>query len=165
MKYASVDQWIHVVTKYNPAYTGGLQLGNWVKDTLFYFLTTSPFPFVPIKEVMNNIIVGVTQAVTVEDIVSLASSVKNRQLPFRRFSHLIRLVLIKSVSAFNHTFSEFYRKNPITVPSMVALLTLKSRDRRSRGSSLVLDRGESFESENKNLFDEKDVKWNSRISP
>ena len=129
LQYSSVDQWNHVATKDNPADadTRGmsaeiLQLSSWVKGP--NFLTNSHFPFVPNKDVINNIKLGVNQAVIIEDTVSLATSVK--KLPFRRYSHLIPLVLIKSTCALPHIFSGFCRYMPVTVTSMVALLTLLS---------------------------------------
>ena len=81
LEYTSVDQWNHVATKDKPAgaSTRGmsaeiLQLSSWVKGP--HFLTNSRFPFVPNKDVINNIKLSVGQAVTLEDILSLATSVK-----------------------------------------------------------------------------------------
>ena len=131
LEYTSVDQWKHVATKDNPADAGtrGMsaevsQLSSWVNGP--HFLTNSSFPFVPNKDVINNIKLGVNQAVIIEGTVSLATSVKNRELPFRRYSHLISLVLIKSTCAMPHTFTGFCRNMPATVTPMVALLTLLS---------------------------------------
>ena len=131
LEYTSVDQWNHVATKDNPADAGTrrmsaevLQLSSWVNGP--HFLTNSSFPLVPNKEVIINIKLGVNQAVIIEDTVSLATSVKNRQLRFRRYSHLISLVLIKSTCALPYTFSGFCRNMPATVTPMVSLLTLLS---------------------------------------
>ena len=81
LEYISLDQWNHVATKNNPAHAGTrgmsaeiLQLSSWVKGP--HFLTNSSFPFVPNKDVINNIKLGVNQAVTIEDTVYLATSVK-----------------------------------------------------------------------------------------
>ena len=84
LEYTSVDQWIHVANKDNPADTSGmcaevLQLSSWVKGP--HFLTNSRFPFAPNKDVINNIELGVNQAVTIEDTVSLARSVKKQTTP------------------------------------------------------------------------------------
>ena len=83
LEYTSVDQWNHVATKDNPADAGMrgmsteiLQLSSWVKGP--HFLTSSRFPFVPNKDVIKNIKLGFNQAVTIEDTVSLTTSVKNR---------------------------------------------------------------------------------------
>ena len=83
LEYTSVDQWNHVATKANPADAGTrgmsaeiLQLSSWVKGP--HFLTNSRFPFVPNKYVIIKIKLGVNQAVTMEDFVSLATSAKNR---------------------------------------------------------------------------------------
>ena len=81
LEYTSVDQWNHVATKDNPADAGTremsaeiLQLSSWVKGPRF--LTNSRFPFVPNKNVIKIIKLGVNQAVTIEDTVSLTTSVK-----------------------------------------------------------------------------------------
>ena len=81
LEYTGVDQWNHVATKDNPADAGTLgmsaeilQLSSWIKGP--HFLTNSRFPFVPNKDVIKNIKIGVNQAVTIEDTVSLATSVK-----------------------------------------------------------------------------------------
>ena len=82
LEYTSVDQWNHVATKDNPADAGTrgmsaevLQLSSWVNGP--HFLSNSSFLFVPNKDVINNIKLGVNQAVIIEDTVSLA-----RQPPF-----------------------------------------------------------------------------------
>ena len=81
LEYTSVDQWNHVATKDNPADAGTrgmsaevLQLSSWVNGP--HFLSNSSFPFAPNKDVINNIKLGVNQAVIIEDTVSLATSVK-----------------------------------------------------------------------------------------
>ena len=81
LEYTSVDQWNQVATKDNPADAGTrgmsaeiLQLSSWVKGP--HFLTNSRFPFVPNKDVIENIKLGVNQAVTTEDTVSLTTSVE-----------------------------------------------------------------------------------------
>ena len=85
-EYTSVDQGNHVATKDNPADVGTrgmsaeiLQLSSWVKGQ--HFLTKSRFPFVPNKDVIYNIKLSVNQAVTIEDTVFLATSVKNQTFP------------------------------------------------------------------------------------
>ena len=85
LEYTSVDQWKHVATKDNPADAGTrgmsaeiLQLSSWVKGPRF--LTNSRFPFVPNKNFIKTIKLGVNQAVIIEDTVSLATSVKNRSV-------------------------------------------------------------------------------------
>ena len=97
LEYTSVDQWNHVANKDNPADAGTrgmsaevLQLSSWVNGP--HFLTNSSFPFVPNKDVINNIELGVNQAVIIEDNVSLATSVKKQitpvpsLFPFDKFS-------------------------------------------------------------------------------
>ena len=81
LEYTSVDQWNHVATKDNPADAGTrgmsaevLQPSSWVNGP--HFLSNSSFPFLPNKDVINNIKLGVNHAVIIEDTVSLATSVK-----------------------------------------------------------------------------------------
>ena len=83
LEYTSADQWNHVATKDNPADASThemsaeiLQICSWVKGP--HFLTNSRFPFVLNKDVINNIKLGVNQALTIEDAVSLAISVKKQ---------------------------------------------------------------------------------------
>ena len=87
LEYTRVDQWNQVATKDNPADAGtrgmsaeALQLSSCVKGP--HFLTNSRFPFVPNADVIKNIDLGVNQAVTIEDNVSLATSVKKQTTPF-----------------------------------------------------------------------------------
>ena len=84
--YTSVDHWNHVATKDNPADAGTrgisaevLQLSSSVKGP--FFLTNSRFPFVPSKDFINNIKLGVNQAITIEDTVPLILSVKQQTTP------------------------------------------------------------------------------------
>ena len=129
LEYTS--QWNHVAIEDNPADSGtggmsaeALQLSSWVKVP--HFLNYSRFPFVPNKDVINNIKLGVNQAVTTEDTVSSSTSVKKKTTPFVRYSHLINLVLIKSTCVLLHTLFYFYANMPATVISTVASLTLLS---------------------------------------
>ena len=129
--YTSVDQWNHVATKDNPADAGTrgmsaevLQLSSWVKGP--HFLTNSRFPFALNYDVINNIKLGVNQAVTIEENVSLTTSVKKQMNPVpSTFFPLISLV-IKSSCALPHSFFGFCRNMPATVTSMLAFLTLLS---------------------------------------
>ena len=129
LEKASVDQWNHVATKDNAADAGtrgmsadNLQLSSWVKSS--HFSATSRLPFVPNQGVINNIKLGVNQAVTIEDTVSLASTVKKQTIPvpslfpFDKFSSYQKYL--------PHTFSGFCRNMPATETSMVALLILLS---------------------------------------
>ena len=86
LEYTSVDQWIHVATKDNraDACTRGmpaeaLHLSSWIKGP--HYLTNSRFLFVPNKDVLNYINLGVIQAVPIEDTVSLATSVIKQTTP------------------------------------------------------------------------------------
>ena len=96
MEYTTVDQWNHVATQDNPADAGTrgmsaevLQLSSCAKGP--HFLTNSRFPFVPNKDVINNIKLGVNQAVTIEDTVSLTTSVKKQMTPVPSISPFDKL--------------------------------------------------------------------------
>ena len=169
LEYTSVDQWNHFATKDNPADAGTrgmsaevLQLSSWVNGP--HILSNSSFPFVPNKDVINNIKLGVNQAVIIEDTVSLATSVKKQTtpvpslFPFDKFSsyqkylriaaYLLRL-LPKHAGYHNPDGS-------ITDPT-----ELDEAERHLQ----YLVQGESFEAERKDLLDNKFVKRSSPIAP
>ena len=169
LEYTSVDQWKHVATKDNPADAGTrgmsaeiLQLSSWVKGP--NFLTNSRFPFVPNKEVINNIKLGVNQAVTIEDTVSLTTSVKKQMtpvpslFPFDKFSSYQKYLRIAAYVLRLLTKHAGYRNldGSITDPT-----ELDEAERHLQ----YLVQGESFESERKDLLDNKSVKRSSRIAP
>ena len=86
LEFTSVDQWNHVATKDSPndADKRGtpveiLHIISWVKGK--HFLSNSSFSFVPNKGVIKNINLDVNQAVTIEDTLSLATSVKKQTTP------------------------------------------------------------------------------------
>ena len=135
-------------------------LSSWVKDQ--QFLAHSRFPFVPNKNVINNIKLGVNQAVTIEYIVSPATSIKKRQLLFRRVSDLVSLVLIKGTCALPDMCSNFCRNMQATVTLIVALLTTELEEAEHHLQYLV--QAESFETERKDLLDNISVKQSSRIA-
>ena len=131
LEYTSVDQWNHVATKDDPADAGTrgmsaeiLQLSRWVKGP--HFLTNSRFPFIPNKCVINSIKLGVNQAVTIEDTVSLATSAKKHitpvpsLFPFDKFSSYQKYLRIAAY------ILRLCLNMPATVTPMVALLTLLS---------------------------------------
>ena len=107
LEYTSVDQWNHLATKDNPADAGtrgmfaeDLQLSSRVKGP--HFLTISRFLFVPNKDVIKNIKLGVNLAVAIEDTVSLTTSVKKQItsvpsiFPFDKFSSYQKFLRIAS---------------------------------------------------------------------
>ena len=164
MEYASVDQWNHVATKDNPADAGTrgmsaevLQLSSWVKGP--HFLTNSRFPFVPNKDVINNIKLGVNQAVTIEDTVSLATSAKKQITP------------VPSLFPFDK-FSSYQKY--LRIAAYVLRLLPKHAGYRNPDGSITdptelhlqyLVQGESFETERKDLLDNKSAILSSRIAP
>ena len=169
LEYTSVDQWNHVATKDNPADAGTrgmsaevLQLSSWVNGP--HFLINSSFPFVPNKDVINNIKLGVNQAVIIEDTVSLATSVKKQITP------------VPSLFPFDKFFS--YQKY-LRIAAYVLRLLPKHAGYLNPDGSITdpteLDeaerhlqfmvQGESFEAERKDLLDNKFVKRSNRIAP
>ena len=169
LEYTSVDQWNHVATKDKPADAGTrgmsaeiLQLSSWVKGPRF--LTNSRFPFVPNKNVIKTIKLGVNQAVTIEDTVSLSTSVKNQ------------ITSVPSIFRFDK-FSSYQKYLPIA--AYVLRLLPKHAGYRNLDGSITdpteldeaerhlqyLVQGESFATERKNLLDNKSVKRSSRIAP
>ena len=169
LEYTSVEQWNHVATKDNPADAGTrgisaevLQLSSWVNGP--HFLTNSSFPFVPNKEVLNYLKLGVNQAVIIVDTVSLATSVKKQTtpvpwlFPFDKFSSYQRHLRIAAYVLRLLPKHAGYR-NPdgsITDPT-----ELDEAERHLQ----YLVQGESFEAERKDLLDNKFVKRSSRIAP
>ena len=169
LEYTSVDQWNHVATKDNPADAGTrgmsaevLQLSSWVNGP--QLSTNSSFPLVPNKYVINNIKLGVNQAVIIEDTVSLAKSVKKQTtpvpslFPFDKFSSCQKYLRI---AAYVHRLLPKHAgyRNPdcsITDPT-----ELDEAERHLQ----YLVQGESFETERKDLLDNKFVKRGSRIAP
>ena len=169
LEYTSVDQWNHVATKDNPADAGTrgmsaevLQQSSWVNGP--HFLSNSSFPFVPNKDVINNIKLGVNQAVIIEDTVSLTTSVKKQTtpvpslFPFDKFSSYQKYLRIAAYVLRLLPKHAGYR-NPdgsITDPT-----ELDEAERHLQ----YLVQGESFEAERKDLLDNKPVKRSSRIAP
>ena len=169
LEYTSVDQWNHVATKDNPADVGTrgmsaeiLQLSSWVKG--LHFLTNSRFPFVLNKDVIKNIKLGVNQAVTIEDTVSLTTSIKKQ--------------IIRVPSIFPFDKFSFYQKY-LRIAAYVLRLLPKHAGYRNLDGSITdpteldeaerhlqyLVQGESFETKIKDLLDNKSVNRNSRIAP
>ena len=131
LEYTSVDQWNHDATKDNPADAGTrgmsaevLQLSSWVNGP--HLLINSSFPFVPNEGFINNMKLGVNQAVIIEDTVSLATSVKKQitpvpsLFPFDKFSSYQKYLRIATY-VFQLLPKHAGYRNP-----MVALLTLLS---------------------------------------
>ena len=138
-----------------------LQLSSWVKGP--HFLTNPRFPFVQNKEVINNIKLGVSRAVTMEDTVSLATSVKKQTtpvpslFPFDMFSSYQKYLLIAAYVLRLLPKHAGYRSldGSITDPT-----ELDEAERHLQ----YLVQGESFETERKDLLNNKSVKRCSRIA-
>ena len=138
------------------------QLSSWVKGP--HFLTNSRFPFVPNKNVLKNIKLGVNQAVTIADTVSLTTYVKKRTTPFPSLFPFDKL----------SSYQKYFR-----IAAYVLRLLPKHAGYRNLDGSITdpteLDeaerhlqysvQGESFETERKNLLDNKSVKRSSPIAP
>ena len=169
LEYTSVDQWNHVATKVNPADAGTrgmsaeiLQLSSWFKVP--HFLTNSRFPFVPNNNVIKNKKLGVNQAVTIEDTVSLATSVKRQTtpvpslFPFDKFSSYQKYLRIAAYFLRFLPKHAGYRNldGSITDPT-----ELDEAERHLQ----YLVQGESFATERKVLLGNKSVKRSCRIAP
>ena len=169
LEYTSVDQCNHVANKDNPADAGtrGMsaevsQLSSWVKGP--HFLTNSRLLFVPNKDVIINIKLSVKQAVNIEDSVSLATSVKKQITPvpsnfqFDKFSTYQKYLRIAAyiVRLLPKHAGDRYLDGSITEPT-----ELDETERHLQ----YLVQGESFETERKDLLDNKSVKRSSRIAP
>ena len=139
-----------------------LQLSSWVKGP--HFLSNSSFPFVPNKDVINNIELGVNQAVTIEDTVSLATYVKKQTtpvtslFPFDKFSSYQKYLRIAAYVLRLLPKHAGYRNldGSITDPT-----ELDETERHLQ----YLVQGESFETERKDRLDIRSVKRSNRIAP
>ena len=167
LEYASVDH--HVATKDNPADAGTrgisaevLQRSSCAKGP--HFLTNSRFPFVPNTDVINNIKLGVNQAVTIENIVSLTKSVKKQITPvpsicpFDKFSSYQKTLRIASYVFRVLPIHAGYRNLDDTITDPTEL------DDAERHLQYLVQ-GETFETERKDLLDNISVKRSSRIAP
>ena len=165
LEYTSVEQWIHVATKDNSSDAGtsgmsaeALQLRNWVKCP--QFLTHSRLPFVSNKDVIINIKLGVNQATTIEDTVSLAKSVKNRKLPCFHYLGLISLVFIKKYLRIAACGLWLLPKHA-GYHSLDGSITDPTELDEAELHLQYLVQRESFETEKRDLLDNKSVKWSS----
>ena len=139
-----------------------LQLSSWVKGP--HFLTNSRFPFVPNKDVINIIELGVNQAVNIEDTVSLATSVKKQItpvpsiIPSDNCSSYQKCLLI---AAYNLRLLPKHAGYCNLDGSITDPTGLDEAERHLQYSV----QGESFETERKNFVDNKSVKRSCRIVP
>ena len=139
-----------------------LQLKSWVKGP--QFLTCLRFPFVPNKDVINNIKLGVNQAVIIEDTVSLATSVRKQttpvhsKFPFDRFLSYQKYLRIAAYVFRLLSKHAGYRNldGRITDPT-----ELDEAERHLQ----YLVQGESSETKRRDLLANKSVKRSSRTAP
>ena len=157
LEYTSVDQWKHVATNDNPADAGThgmsaeiLQLSSWVKCP--HFLTNSRFPFVPNKDVINNIKLGVNQAVTIEDTVSLVTSVKKQITPVPSLFPFDKFSSYQKCSRTAAYVLRLLPKHAATVKPDGSISDPTELDEAERHLQYLVQ-GESFETETKDLLD------------
>ena len=169
LEYTSVDQWNHVATKDNPddAGTRGmsaevLQLSSWVKGP--HFLTHSCLPFVPNKDVINNIKLGVNQAVNTEDTVSLTTSVKKQTTPVPSLFPLDKVSSYQKYLRIAAYVSRLLPKHA-GYGNLDGSITDPTELDEAERHLQYLVQGESFATERKDLLDNKSVKRSSRIAP
>ena len=164
----SVDQWKHVATCDNPAdaVTRGmsaevLQSSSWLRG--LDFLRTKQFPFVPNTDVVDNIKLGVVTKKQ-DSISSLAASVTNppmeqsiKLIPFDRFSSYQKLLRVTAYVLRLLPSHESYRTVDGCIADPVEL------DEAKRHLQYLVQ-GESFNTERRDLPDNKSVKRSCRIA-
>ena len=170
LENTSVDQWNQVTTCDNPADAGTrglsaevLQSSSWVRGP--DFLRTKQFPFVPNTDVVDNIKLGVVTKEQDDDCISsLAASVTKppkeqsiNLIPFDKFSSYQKLLLVTAYVLRLLPSHESYRNVDGSIANSVEL------DEAERHLQYLVQ-GESFNTERKDLLDNKSVKRSSRIA-
>ena len=170
LESTSVDQWNHVATCDNPANAGTcgmsaeiLQSSSWVRGP--DFLRTKQFPFVPNTGVVDNVKLGVLTMEQEDDsISSLAASVTKppkeqsiNLIPFDKFSSYQKLLRVTAYVLRPLPSHESYRNVRGRIADPVEL------DEAERHFQYLIQ-GESFNTERKDLPDNKSVKKSSRIA-
>ena len=170
LENTSVDQWNHVATGDNPADAGTrgmsaevLQSSSWVRGP--DFLRTKQFPFVPNTDVVDNIKLGVvTKEQDDDSMSSLAASVTNfpkeqriHLIPFDKFSSSQKLLRLTAYVLRLLPSHESYRTVDGSIADPVEL------DEAERHLQYLVQ-GESFNTERKDLLNNKSVKKSSRIA-
>ena len=166
----SVDQCNHVATCDNPADAGTrgmsaefLQSSSWVGG--LDFLRTKQFPFLPNTDVVDNIKLGVvTKEQDDVSISSLAASVTKppkeqsiNLIPFGKFCSYQKLLLVTAYVLRLLPSHESHRTLDGSIADPVEL------DEAERHLQHLVQ-GESFNTERKDLLDNKSVKKSSRIA-
>ena len=170
LENTSVDQRNHVATCDNPAEAGTrgmsaevLQSSSWVRGP--DFLRTEQFPFVQNIDVVDNIKLGfVTKEQDDDSISSLAASVNKppkeqsiNLIPFDNFSSHQKLLRVTAYVL--HLLPS--HENDRTVDGSIAdPVELDEAERHLQ----YLVQGESFNSERRDLLDNKSVERSSRIA-
>ena len=170
LENTSVDQWNHIATCDNQSDAGtrGMsaefwQTSSWVRGP--DFLRTRQFPFVPNTDVVDNIKLGVVTKEQEDDsISSLAASVTNppqeqsiNLIPFDKFSSYQKLL---RVTAYVHRLLPSHENYRTVNGSIADPVELDEAERHLK----YLVQGESFNTERKDLLDNKCVKKSSRIA-
>ena len=170
LENTSVDQWNHVATCDNPADAGTrgmsaevLQSSSWVRGP--DFLRNKQFPFVPNTDVVDNIKLGVVTKEQDDDFISsLAASVTNSPkeqsinlIPSDKFSSYQKLLRVTAYVLRLLPSHESYRNADGSIADPVEL------DEAERHLQYLVQ-GESFNTERKDLLDNKSVKKSSHIA-
>ena len=166
LENTSVDQWNHVATCDNPADAGTrevLQSSSSPRGP--DFLRTKQFPFVPNTDVVHIIKLGVvTEEQDDDSISSLAASVTKppkeqsiNLIPFDKFSSYQKLLRVTAYALRLLPSHESYRTVEGSIADPVEL------DEAERHLQYLVQ-GESFNTERRDLLDNKSVKKNSRIA-
>ena len=170
LENTSVDQWNHVATCDNPADAGTLgtfaevlQSKSWVRGP--DCLRTKQFSFVPNTDIVDNIKFGVvTKEQDDDSISSLAASVTKPPkeqiiilIPFDNFSSYQKLLRVTAYMLRLLPSHGIYRTTDGSIASPVQL------DETERHIQYLIH-GESFNTEKKDLVDNKSDKRSSRIA-
>ena len=170
LENASVDQWNHVATCDNPADAGTpgksaefLQSSSWVRGP--DFLRTKQFPFVPNTEVVDNIKLGVLTKEQDDDSISpLAASVTKplkeksiNLIPFVKFTSYQKLFRVTAYVLRLLPSHESYRNVDCSIADPV------EHDEAERHLQCLIQ-GESFNTEKRDLLDNKSARRSSRIA-
>ena len=170
LENTSVDQWNHIATCDNPADAGTrvmsaevLQSSSWLRGP--DFLRTEQFPFVPNTDVVDNIKLGVvTKEQDDDSISSLAASVTKppkeqsiNLIPFDKFISYQKLLRVTAYVLRLLPSHENYRTVDGSIADPVEL------DEAERHLQYLVQ-AESFNTERKDLLDNKSVKRSSRIA-
>ena len=170
LEITSVVQWNHVATKDNPADIGKrgmsaevLKLISWLRG--LDFLRTKKFPFVPNTDVVDNIRLGVVTEEQDDDSVSSLAASETKPLkeqriiliPFDKFGFYRKLL---GVTAYMLRFLPSYESYRTVDGSIADPVELDEAECHLQ----YLVQGESFNTEKRDILENKSIERSSRIA-